>query len=181
LRRFAFEGDIYETLDCVPMAVRRKLDVVRVKISLQGWQSLPMDERRHLCELPVDNAIALASYRAALREAAARKGASLRDLPGDAESERARWMTPDIPADVAAFAAQHAIALSSDRWHELNEDERYVLVKMADPSRDAAKVRAAYEEVVLGRTSQVAAPSSASGNCSRPGEIQPLHQERSRS
>ena len=33
-RRFSFEEDIYCTLDCVPMTVRRKLDRIGLKIGL---------------------------------------------------------------------------------------------------------------------------------------------------
>ena len=54
-KRFTFEGDIHESLDCVPLSVRRKLDLAALKISLDGWQQLSRAERLSLCHLPVDS------------------------------------------------------------------------------------------------------------------------------
>jgi len=45
MRQFKFEDEIHRTLSCVPMAVRRKLDKVGVKISLDQWQALGRGER----------------------------------------------------------------------------------------------------------------------------------------
>ena len=44
-KRFEFEGAIHDTLECVPMSVRRKLDLATLKISLAGWQALSRAER----------------------------------------------------------------------------------------------------------------------------------------
>src|SRR5260370_24490197 len=62
-RRFAFEGDIHASLDCVPLAVRRKLDLAMLKISLEGWQRLRFAERLALCHLPVDSNEEIQVYR----------------------------------------------------------------------------------------------------------------------
>ena len=66
MRRFDFESDIYETLSCVPMAVRHKLDCAGVKITLKQWEALPPAERRILCELPSDSVATESSIRASL-------------------------------------------------------------------------------------------------------------------
>jgi hypothetical protein len=39
MRRFAFEADIYKTLSCVPMSVRRNWIARRLKIGLEQWLS----------------------------------------------------------------------------------------------------------------------------------------------
>jgi hypothetical protein len=39
MRRFAFEADIYNTLSCVPMSVRRNWIARRLKIGLEQWLS----------------------------------------------------------------------------------------------------------------------------------------------
>jgi hypothetical protein len=54
MRRFQFEADIYETLSCVPMMVRAKLDRVAIKVSLQQWLALDLTGRRLICEAPVE-------------------------------------------------------------------------------------------------------------------------------
>jgi hypothetical protein len=37
IRKFKFEHQIYESLNCLPMAARRKLDALGIKISLAQW------------------------------------------------------------------------------------------------------------------------------------------------
>ena len=36
IRRFKFEDEIYESLNCLPMAARRKLDALGVKLGKRG-------------------------------------------------------------------------------------------------------------------------------------------------
>src|SRR5260370_39217288 len=54
MREFKFEDEMHTTLACVPMAVRRKLDRVGVKIGLEQWKALGRGERLAICHLPVD-------------------------------------------------------------------------------------------------------------------------------
>ena len=44
-RRFDFEKDLYETLELVPLSVRRKLDLAGVKLDSNQWQALSRVER----------------------------------------------------------------------------------------------------------------------------------------
>ena len=55
IRRFNFEDEVHHSLACVPMAVRRKLDRVGVKVSLEQWQALAQYERLAICHLPTDS------------------------------------------------------------------------------------------------------------------------------
>ena len=55
LRRFKFEDEVHQSLSCVPMAVRRKLDQAGVKISLEQWQTLRRGERLAICHLPTES------------------------------------------------------------------------------------------------------------------------------
>src|SRR5580704_2243 len=54
MREFKFEDEMHTTLACVPMAVRRKLDRVGVKIGLEQWKALGRGERLAICHLPVE-------------------------------------------------------------------------------------------------------------------------------
>ena len=54
MREFKFEDDMHTTLACVPMAVRRKLDRVGVKVGLEQWKALGRGERLAICHLPVE-------------------------------------------------------------------------------------------------------------------------------
>ena len=56
IRHFKFEDEVHQSLSCVPMAVRRKLDRIGLKIGLDQWQQLSRGERLAVCHLPVESA-----------------------------------------------------------------------------------------------------------------------------
>jgi hypothetical protein len=53
---FQFETDFAGALYCIPMAVRRKLDLCGVKVSLKQWNRFTLEQREHLvgreCDAP---------------------------------------------------------------------------------------------------------------------------------
>jgi hypothetical protein len=142
-RRFSFERETDVSLDCVPLAVRRKLDLAALKISLAGWQSLPRAQRLALCHLPVDTALDLEVYREVLRSFAAAAGAELKPLP---ETSPSAWSADAIPPRVAERAIELAFPFDLAAWRALDEETRYCLVKYATTKDDAAKVRLLFEE-----------------------------------
>lgn len=146
-RRFAFEGEIDESLACVPMTVRRKLDVVRIKVPLAGWRTLSRAERLALCHLPIDGEEERAAYRDVLRDFAARAAISLGDLP-DPDAAKT-WNASAVPETVAKRLAALGASLDDASWRRLDELERYVLHKLADPKRDDARLRDAAIELGL--------------------------------
>ena len=147
-RRFDFEGDIHSSLSCVPLTVRRKLDLAELKISLAGWQSLERAERLALCHLPVDTAADLAVYREVLAGFAARAGVALTPL-GGGPVEPAAWGAAGVLARVRERLGG-AGDLDEARLGSLDEEERYALFKLADPKRAPEKLRAALEELGFG-------------------------------
>ena len=52
IQKFKFEDEIYESLNCLPMAARRKLDALGVKLSLSQWEQLGRGERLMICHAP---------------------------------------------------------------------------------------------------------------------------------
>ena len=73
IRKFKFEDEMHESLQCVPMAVRRKLDRVGLKIGLEQWKSLDRGERLAICHLPVDSAEECDGLSVFIREAMQRR------------------------------------------------------------------------------------------------------------
>jgi hypothetical protein len=144
-RRFAFEGDMHVSLACVPLAVRRKLDLAALKISLAGWQALSREERLALCHLPVDTPEDLAIYGEVLRGFAARAGVPLGPLP---EATSAAWSLRGLLARLDARLGGVA-ELDATRLAALTEEERYALWKLADPAREPDKLRGALLELDL--------------------------------
>src|SRR5205814_10103329 len=64
--RLELEGDLHRTLEFIPLAVRRKLDLAGLKLSLKAWAAMTRAERLAVCHLPVDGEGDLDVYREAL-------------------------------------------------------------------------------------------------------------------
>src|SRR5437773_85539 len=102
-RRFALEGNVHDLLDCVPLAVRRKLDLAARKISLAGWQTLSRGQRLALCHLPVDTPDELDVYRSVLLDFAASAGVALSPLP---PADPAMWSADRVPKELSERLAR---------------------------------------------------------------------------
>ena len=145
-RRFVFEGEIHQSLSCVPLAVRRKLDVAGLKISLAGWQALSRAERLGLCHLPIANDDEVAVYREVMRGFCDGHGVALTTLD-DPQAHSRVWNSVQMPAAVAARVAATGGSLDQAAWHALDEDSRYGLLKMAEPKQSPAKFQAILAEL----------------------------------
>jgi hypothetical protein len=161
-RRFAFEGAVHETLETVPLAVRRKLDLAGIRVSLPGWRALAREERLSLCHLPAETAEDVAVYREVLLRFTARTGIPVDPVPGAPRHRRA-WGPLEVLSRLhAQLGAEEARALDGRRLALLSDEERYALYKLADPARDPARLRVALLELGFG---EGAAPTV---RCSRP-------------
>jgi hypothetical protein len=152
-RRFHFEEDIYCTLDCVPMTVRRKLDRVGLKVHLAQWQALGQGERLAVCHLPADQPEECEAMRAFIVEMVKRTcGVN----PGSLTPEQRKAADPPkiVPATLVTDAAAAGASLTQEMWDRLDGDERYMLTKLekrgdklaialrelfAEPARAAAR------------------------------------------
>ena len=121
--RFPFE-DGAETLEYMALSMRRKLDLVALKIGLKGWQAMTHAERLALSHLPVGTDDERAAFVHVLRGFAERAGARLETV--DAVDARA-WSKERVPG---AVRARRDISL--DAWAGLSDEERYVLLRLAE-------------------------------------------------
>jgi len=142
--RLELEGDLHRTLEFIPLAVRRKLDLAGLKLSLKAWTAMTRAERLAVCHLPVDGAGDLEVYREALAGFAERAGNQVAPLEGGPVDASA-WAAARIPGSVAARAPN----LSAAQWSALPEDARYVLFRLAEPRRGPEKLDAALRELRL--------------------------------
>jgi hypothetical protein len=146
-RFFAFEADFAADLRCLPMAVRRKLDLAGVKLKLTHWHGLSGDERRRLVEWP-DNGAALAELRQWLlaRSHSLPQGPA-RSLP---VAEGRDWQQGEtLPEPLAASCRQLGLAIDPEGWHRLDELERFALVKLSHPGHEHRNLPRALEELGL--------------------------------
>jgi hypothetical protein len=131
---FRFEAEFSGNLRCLPMAVRRKLDLAGVKLKLSHWAALEPQERRQLLAWG-DDAEATASLRAWLLE----RTAALADGPAKAiePARGASWQQGEaIPPMLAAACAQIGASLLPQQWQGLDELQRFTLVKLSHPGHE---------------------------------------------
>jgi hypothetical protein len=128
-RRFNFEEDIYCSLDCVPMTVRRKLDRIGLKVHLAQWQALGQGERLAICHLPVDQPDECAAMREFIIEVVKR---TCGVKPGDLSPQQRMAAEPPklVPPPLVADAESAGSALTQAMWDRLDGDERYMLTKL---------------------------------------------------
>jgi hypothetical protein len=145
IRKFKFEDEMHESLQCVPMAVRRKLDRVGLKIGLEQWKSLDRGERLAICHLPVDSTEECDALGMFLRETMKRRfGVEPKSLT---DAQRASAEPPaSPPARVIAHARAAGFDLSTAVWSQLDGDERFALLKMGDAETPSHNLAAALKE-----------------------------------
>jgi hypothetical protein len=137
--RFAFEGDLDRTLEFIPIAVRRKLDLAGLKLSLAAWNRMTRAEKLAVCNLPVDGDGDLEVYREALAGFAERAGDPAAPLPGGPVDPRT-WR--DLPEPLAG-------RVDPGRWSNLSDEARYVVARLCDPRKSKEKLEAALRELGL--------------------------------
>ncbi len=135
-RLFAFESDFVDSLRCIPMAVRFKLDASGVKLTLRQWSRFTREDRHRLLLQPCGTPHDRDAYRAALVELVAlRAGESAIPL---AEPPPGQWQDVRRTAPVVRdYALVLGVQPPSDRqWAALTPLERYVLVKLTRDNHD---------------------------------------------
>jgi hypothetical protein len=144
---FGFEADFTSDLRCIPMAVRRKLDLAGVKLKLQHWSELGDAERQELLAWPDDAAAIKALREHLLARTAALSAGPAKELP---RPDREPWQQADqLPEVLAASCAQLGLGLRGDAWAELNELQRFALVKLSHPGHEHRNLPRALAEFGL--------------------------------
>jgi hypothetical protein len=146
-RCFLFEADFVSDLRCLPMAVRRKLDLAGVKLRLSHWHARASKERERLLHW-LDDPAAVSELREWLLERSA-------DLPGGPAgtldpARGAGWQrTNRVPEVVSDACAQIGTTVTADDCLALDELQRFALVKLSHPGHEHRNLSRALEEFNL--------------------------------
>ena len=144
---FGFEADFTGDLRCIPMAVRRKLDLAGVKLKLQHWSELDDAERQQLLAWADDPAAIEAMREHLLARTAGLSAGQAKELPRPADEP---WQQGEqLPAVLAASCAQLGLALRAGGWAELSELQRFALVKLSHPGHEHRNLPRALAEFGL--------------------------------
>lgn len=127
---FGFELDFAGELYCIPMSVRRKLDLAGVKLSLRQWNRFTLEDRQQLlasaCVTPAE-IDAFQQAVARLVEARAQEAPQFMERDSGDEWNGARG----VPPRVIGFCAEQGVpAPDASRWAALTADQRFAIFKL---------------------------------------------------
>lgn len=136
LAMFHFEQDFAGSLRCIPMAVRFKLDICGIKLSLRQWSRFEAVERRWLLEQPCRMPSEVEVYRTRLAEFIARRTGETAKPIGCGE-EVAWAVSDEVPDEVAMqSASKGVVSPTGDQWRGLTDLQRFALLKLTRPGHD---------------------------------------------
>jgi len=147
---FQFEADFVESLRCIPMQVRYKLDTCGVKLKLEHWHKFSQGDREQLVTHPCATATEVASYREALQTTVQQYFETpAKDLAIDPHPP---WEhTEAVPPEVAAQADQFGVIIPVEQWAALSSLERFALCKLSRPGHENRNFLPALREFNLKR------------------------------
>lgn len=130
---FAFEKDFAGALYCIPMVVRRKLDLCGVKVSLKQWNRFALDEREHMvvqdCETPTE-VDAYGRYVMNVIENRTHEPAQLLERDDGAEWNDAN----SVPPRVKDYSIERDVhPPTAAQWAALTPLQRFAIFKLTRP------------------------------------------------
>lgn len=131
---FDFEQDFVNSLRCIPMGVRLKLDTCGVKLKLAHWHQFSQAERQTLVDLPCEAPQAISAYRDHLQAlVVAHTGQPAKALAIDPHPP---WATSTVPEQVQAQAQFHQLSITDAQWQALSGVQCFALVKLSRPGHE---------------------------------------------
>ncbi|MBZ8179384.1 nitrate reductase associated protein [Oscillatoria salina] len=145
---FDFEADFVDSLRCIPMQVRYKLDTCGVKLKLNHWHQFSEEERRTLVEIPCQTESEARGYREYLQNLVTRyTGSEAKEL---AIAEHPPWLDGEtVPTDTQIKAQEFGVAIAPQQWANLTPLQRFALIKLSRPSHENKNFYPALKEFHL--------------------------------
>ena len=132
---FQFEQDFVESLRCIPMMIRLKLDTCGVKLKLVHWTQFNADERQSLLEIPCSTPDEIENYRQFLQNLITQKtGQPVTEI---AIASNPPWLDSEtIPESVQSKATETGLTLTQSQWRSLTPIQRFALIKLSRASHE---------------------------------------------
>ena len=126
---FDFEADFVDSLRCIPMLVRLKLDTCGVKLKLAEWNRFTQTECKQLVELPCDRDSEVIAYKEYVSQLIAQHTGNQASLL--AIDPHPPWSNDrEIPESVIDKSAQEGININLSQWANLTTIQRFALIKL---------------------------------------------------
>lgn len=127
---FQFEADFVDSLRCIPMQVRYKLDTCGIKLKLSDWNHMTQAEREALVELPCSTETEIQAYKDYLQQLIIKHtGTPPTTLPIEPEPA---WLNSNtIPNSIQDKAQEIGINITLSQWVSLTPLQRFALIKLS--------------------------------------------------
>ncbi|MBF2014194.1 MAG: nitrate reductase associated protein [Rivularia sp. T60_A2020_040] len=145
---FKFEADFVDSLRCIPMQVRFKLDNCGVKLKLSHWHQFTEQERQSLVEMPCMTIEECQNYREFLQNLIIDKtGTAASEFPVE---DNPPWMNEkEIPDVTQIKAVECDVDITVEKWKKLTPLQRFALIKLSRPSHENKNFYPALQEFGL--------------------------------
>lgn len=145
---FEFEADFVDSLRCIPMQVRCKLDTCGIKLKLSDWSQMTKEEHEALVELPCTTKTEIEAYRLYLQNLILqRTGIPADELPIDPHPA---WLDANtVPPSLQEKTVEFGLRLTEQKWTALNPLQRFALIKLSRPGHENKNFPRALEEFHL--------------------------------
>lgn len=129
---FRFEEAFRQTMNCIPMAVRYKLDACGIKLKLNEWLAISEEERSELLQQSIDSKSDAVVFRERLMNFIRQRTDGNPELMEPANNPV--WDDLNkVPDDLAEKAKSEGVVISVEKWRSLSTLQRFVLVKLSRP------------------------------------------------
>jgi hypothetical protein len=148
LTYFQFEADFVESLRCIPMAVRCKLDTCGIKLKLNQWNEFTLGDRQGLVEKSCESPEEIQAYRTFLCDLIENRAKSeVKTLEIDPNPA---WLNDDlIPESLVEKTQAANVALTPEQWRSLTPIQRFALIKLSRPGHESHNLLPALQEFGL--------------------------------
>lgn len=148
---FEFEADFVESLRCIPMIVRFKLDTCGIKLKLNQWHCFAEGDRQQLVVLPCTTTDDVATYRATVQHlVAAHTQAAASELAIDPDPP---WLQTDaLPLPLEEKLHETGMTLTLQQWAQLSPLQRFVLIKLSRSNHENKNFLPALQEFGIQET-----------------------------
>jgi len=147
LEYFLFEEDFMEAnMRCIPMAVRFKLDIVRIKLKLSEWAKFSAEEKMYLAMEPCETAIEQAMYKNQLSSFIVYHTGQDASILAEQKVNNAWKIITQVPSIIQEKANSFAWQISIKQWQNLSNLQRFCLLKLTNPGHENKKFPIAMNE-----------------------------------
>ena len=146
---FNFEEDFIEkNIRCIPMIVRYKLDKAGIKLKLDEWTRLIVDERIELACRSCNNEQETNEYRHYLSGLVKKR--SQREATTLAIDNNPGWADLNkIPEILMDKLSENGLNISLNQWKALTNLQRFALLKLCKPGHESKNFPKALKEFRL--------------------------------